>query len=112
MIFLPNFKAKFVNLPDILPFLFANFTAAIKRAQLSEKAFLRGCDVIHSTMSSYKGESETSESEHSHGSKASCDEETYGDSHSSENSDEKKKSNLELLIFVDNIINVVIDINT
>ena len=51
---------------------------------------------------SYKGESETSESEHSHGSKASCDEETHGDSHSSENSDEKKKSNLELLIFVDN----------
>ena len=51
---------------------------------------------------SYKGESETSESEHSHGSEASCDEETYGDSHSSENSDEKKKSNLELLIFVDN----------
>ena len=55
-----------------------------------------------STMSSDKGESETSESEHLHGSKASCDEETYGDSHSSENSDEKKKSNLELLIFVDN----------
>ena len=54
-------------------------------------------------MSSYKGESETSESEHSHGNKASCDEETYGDSHSSENSDEKKKSNLEKLIFVDNI---------
>jgi hypothetical protein len=51
---------------------------------------------------SHKGESETSESEHSHGSKASCDEETYGNSHSSENSDEKKKSNLELLIFVDN----------
>jgi hypothetical protein len=48
---------------------------------------------------SYKGESETSESEHS---QASCDEETYGDSHSSEHSDEKKKSNLELLIFVDN----------
>jgi hypothetical protein len=46
-------------------------------------------------------ESETSESEHSHGSKVSCDEETYGNSHSSENSDEKK-SNLELLIFVDN----------
>ena len=46
-----------------------------------------------STMFSYKGESETSESEHSHGNKASCDEETYGDSHSSENSDEKKKSN-------------------
>ena len=59
-----------------------------------------------STMSLYKGESETSESEHSHGSKANCDEETYGNSHSSENSDEKKKSNLELLIFVDNIINV------
>jgi hypothetical protein len=56
-----------------------------------------------STMSSYKGESETSESEHSHGNKASCDEETYGDSHSSENSDDKKKSNLEKLIFVDNI---------
>jgi hypothetical protein len=54
-------------------------------------------------MSWYKGESETSESEHSHGNKASCDEETYGDSHSSENSDEKKKSNLEKLIFVDNI---------
>ena len=54
-------------------------------------------------MSSYRGESETSESEHSHGNKASCDEETYGDSHSSENSDEKKKSNLEKLIFVDNI---------
>jgi hypothetical protein len=54
-------------------------------------------------MSSYKGESETSESKHSHGNKASCDEETYGDSHSSENSDEKKKSNLEKLIFVDNI---------
>ena len=53
-------------------------------------------------MSSYKGDSETSESEHLHGSKASCDEETYGDSHSSENSDEKKKSNAELLIFVDN----------
>jgi hypothetical protein len=51
----------------------------------------------------YKGESETSESEHSHGSKASCDEEMYGDSNSSENSDEKKKSNLEKLIFVDNI---------
>jgi hypothetical protein len=31
------------------------------------------------------------------------DEETYGDSHSSENSDEKKKSNLEKLMFVDNI---------
>ena len=45
-------------------------------------------------MSSYKGDSETSESEHLHGSKASCDEETYGDSHSSENSDEKKKSNV------------------
>jgi hypothetical protein len=56
-----------------------------------------------STMSSCKGESETSESEHSHGNKASCDEETYADSHSSENSDEKKKSNLEKLIFVDNI---------
>ena len=28
-------------------------------------------------MSSYKGESETSESEHLHGNKASCDEETY-----------------------------------
>jgi uncharacterized protein YdaT len=57
-----------------------------------------------STMSSCKGESKTSESEHdSHGNKASCDEETYGDSHSSENSDEKKKSNLEKLIFVDNI---------
>jgi hypothetical protein len=54
-------------------------------------------------MSSYKGESETSESEHWHGNKASCDEETYGDSHSSENSDEKKKSNPEKLIFVDNI---------
>ena len=53
---------------------------------------------------SYKGESENSESEHSHGSKASCDEETYGDSHSSENSDEtENKSKLELLIFVDNI---------
>ena len=52
-----------------------------------------------STMSSYKGESE---SEHSHGNKASCDEETYGDSHSSENSVEKKKSNLEKFIFVDN----------
>jgi hypothetical protein len=51
---------------------------------------------------SCKGESETSESDHSHGSKASCDEETYGDSHSSENSVEKKKSNLEKLIFVDN----------
>jgi hypothetical protein len=37
-----------------------------------------------------------------HWSKASCDEETYGDSHSSESSDEKKKSNLELLIFVGN----------
>jgi hypothetical protein len=48
-----------------------------------------------------KGESETSESEHLHGRKASCDKETYSDSHSSENSDEKKKSNLELL-FVDN----------
>ena len=44
-----------------------------------------------------KGESETSESEHLHGRKASCDKETYSDSHSSENSDEKKKSNLELL---------------
>ena len=58
-----------------------------------------------STMSSYKGESETSESEHSHGNKASCDEETYGDSHSGhsgENSVEKNKSNLEKLIFVDN----------
>jgi hypothetical protein len=53
-------------------------------------------------MSSYKGESETSESEHSHGNKASCDEETYGDSHSGENSVEKNKSNLEKLIFVDN----------
>ena len=53
-------------------------------------------------MSSSKGESENSESEHSHGKKASCDEETYGDSHSSENSVEKKKSNLEKLIFVDN----------
>ena len=41
-------------------------------------------------MSSYKGESETSESEHSHGNKASCDEETYGDSHSRENSVENK----------------------
>ena len=57
---------------------------------------------IISTMSSYKGESETSESEHSHGNKASCDEETYGDSHSGENSVEKNKSNLEKLIFVDN----------
>ena len=47
---------------------------------------------IISTMSSYKGESETSESEHSHGNKASCDEETYGDSHSSENSDEKNNN--------------------
>jgi hypothetical protein len=55
-----------------------------------------------STMSSYKGETKTSESEHSHGNNASCDEETYGDSHSSKNSDKKKKSNLELLIFVDN----------
>jgi hypothetical protein len=55
-----------------------------------------------STMSSYKGESETSESEHSHGNKASYDEETYGDSHSRENSVEKKKTNLEKLIFVDN----------
>ena len=45
-------------------------------------------------MSSYKGESETSESEHSHGNKASCDEVTYGDSHSSENSEEKKKLRL------------------
>ena len=54
-----------------------------------------------STMSSYKGESETSESEHSHGNKESCDEETYGDSHLSENSAEKKKSNLEKLIFVE-----------
>ena len=53
-------------------------------------------------MSSYKGESETSESEHSHGNKASCDEETCGDSHSRENSVEKKKTNLEKLIFVDN----------
>ena len=53
-------------------------------------------------MSLYKGESETSESEHLQGDKASCDEETYGDSHSSENSVEKKKSNLEKLIFVDN----------
>jgi hypothetical protein len=58
---------------------------------------------IISTISSYKGESETSESGHSHGNKASCDEETYGGSHSSENSVEKKKSNLEKLIFVDNI---------
>ena len=55
-----------------------------------------------STMSSYKGESETSESEHSHGNKASCDEETCGDSHTLENSVEKKKTNLEKLIFVDN----------
>ena len=55
-----------------------------------------------STMSSYKGESKTSKSEHSHGNKASCDEETYGDSHSGENSVEKNKSNLEKLIFVDN----------
>jgi hypothetical protein len=53
-------------------------------------------------MSACKAESETSESEHSHGSKASCDEETYGDSHSSDNSDEKKKSNQRMLIFVDN----------
>ena len=53
-------------------------------------------------MSSYKGESETSESEHSHGNKASCDEETYGDSYSRENSVEKKKTNLAKLIFVDN----------
>ena len=53
-------------------------------------------------MSSYKGESKTSESEHSHGNKASCDEETYGDSHSRENSVEKKKTNQEKLIFVDN----------
>jgi hypothetical protein len=53
-------------------------------------------------MSLYKGESETSESEHLQGDKASCDEETYGDSHSSENSVEKKKSNLEKFIFVDN----------
>ena len=55
-------------------------------------------------MSSYKGESETSETKHLHGNKASCDEETYTVTHtdSSENSDEKKKSNLELLIFVDN----------
>ena len=52
-------------------------------------------------MSSYKGESKTSKSEHSHGNKASCDEETYGDSHLSENSEEKKKSNLEKLIFVE-----------
>jgi hypothetical protein len=51
-------------------------------------------------MSWNKGESETSESKHSHGNKASCGEETYGDSHSSENSDEKKKSNLEKLIIV------------
>jgi hypothetical protein len=56
-----------------------------------------------STISSYKRDSETSESKHLHGNKASCDEETYSDSRSSENSDEKKKSNLEKLIFVDNI---------
>jgi hypothetical protein len=34
-----------------------------------------------STMSSYKGESETSETEHLHGNKASCDEETYTVTH-------------------------------
>jgi hypothetical protein len=39
-------------------------------------------------MSSDKGDSDTSESEHSHGSTASCDEEMYGNLNLSENSDE------------------------
>ena len=49
LIFLPKFKAKLFHLLTVLRFLIANFTAAIKRTQLSEKAFWRGCDVIIST---------------------------------------------------------------
>lgn len=45
-----------------------------------------GCFYYVSTMSS--DNSETSESEHSHGSKASFEEETYGDSNSSDNNEE------------------------
>ena len=36
---LTKFQGKIRSLPDFLRFLFANFTAAIKRSQLSEKAF-------------------------------------------------------------------------